>query len=110
MDSATTQSVSAVSHLPPRHRKQDSYQRGFPLPSTPSKRDICKNTLEAEYHEPVLSKCISKFRPCSCADGEKNHDLPGYLLNRLACNVDLRPAMLDTFLLRVTKLLLDVRQ
>ena len=40
----------------------------------------------------------------------KNHDLPGYLLNRLAGNVDLRPAMLDTFLSRVTKLLLDVRQ
>jgi hypothetical protein len=41
---------------------------------------------------------------------KKNHYLPGYLLNRLAGNVNLRPAMLDTFLLRVTKLLLDVRQ
>ena len=96
--------------LEEKRASRNGWPKVFPLPSSPSKRNICKNTLEGEYHEPVLSKCISKFRPCSCADGEKNHDLPGYLLNRLAGNVDLRPAMLDTFLLRVTKLLLDVRQ
>jgi hypothetical protein len=38
------------------------------------------------------------------------HDLPGHLLNRLACHVDLPPAMSDTQLLRVTKLFPDVRQ
>ncbi len=88
-------------------RLQQEWDNGA---SPPSSVTFAKTHLGGEYREPVLSKCIAKFRPCSCAYGEKNHELPGYLLNRLAGNVDLRPAMLNTFLLRVTKFILDVRQ